>query len=891
MTRRGFATSPGRVGVVDGYSTWRTSPSPSSVGSMRHAPTDARLCVLGSQVPDSDTSNLGAEVIESAGSEAPGHEAPDSGARATAARATGGHRSRSSAHLATRLGVHVATLLVAIGAAAPSLDAEPVQETQHFRDGGDGRHVASNAHQRYDAELDGRGLTIDTADGPAFGLESTAIDGCELSGAATLELDGRRATYTWGPGLSEWFVNRATGLEHGYTLERDQRTDDVLIVELRTRGELRVSLTNGARTIMFRDAHERERFRYDGLVAFDADGRDLPARFELVDGEPGRIALVVDDRSARYPITIDPIIQQAYIKATNTGTGDQFGQSVALDGAYALVGANLESSSATGVGGDQTDNSFGNAGAVYVLQRTGPSWGHAAYLKASNTDAFDRFGGSVDVSGTTVVVGANAERSAATGVNGDDSDDSAPNSGAAYVFEGSGTNWAQVAYLKASNTEENDVFGYCVAIDGDTIAIGAPEERSDANGVDGDQSDNSVSSAGAVYVFRRTGGVWAQEAYLKASDSDEGDRFGWTLALEGDRLVVGAPDEGTPAFARRGVAYVFERTGTSWAQVERLTASNGDALDRFGHSVALSGDTIVVGAPGERSSSPGVDGDQNDNSIGNAGAAYVFTHSGGTWSQQAYLKASNPGSSDEFGHALALANDMLVVTAHREASSSSGIDSDQNDNSAFMTGAGYLFTRTGDAWFQEAYLKGPDTDIFDVFGTDVAIDGTTVLIGSAGEDGSDVGVLGFPSDDGTESAGAAFAYEIDYWTVVPGCALHAAVFAEPTSPARIGHTLPLELASNGAVNGVVAPYFGALAADAFGCGSVVPGLGEVLLALAPFPKPLPLEPLTNGAATIPFVVPDAPSLAGAVVAIQAVAVDTTTFAADLSGAVVLEVRP
>ena len=785
-------------------------------------------------------------------------------------------------------------------------DSAPALDHAHrFEADGSGALRATNATQGYAARLDGRGLAIDAADAPAFGLETVGWDGRAITGARVASVtaapggsvgsvdsgDGRRAQYDWGAGLVEWFVNRPAGLEHGYTIERDRRPDAPLTVVLHRRGSLTATLTDGDRSLAFVDADGRERFGYDGLVAFDADGALLDARFVLSDAAPHRIEIRVDDSEARYPITIDPIVQQAYIKATNTGTGDQFGQSVALDGAYALIGANLESSASTGVDGDQADDTLGNAGAVYALQRTGPSWGHAAYLKASNTDGFDRFGGAVDVSGATFVIGANAERSAATGVNGDQSDNSAPNAGAAYVFEPSGSSWTQVAYLKASNAEENDVFGFAVAIDGDTIAVGAPEERSAATSVNGDESDNSAQGAGAVYVFRRSGGAWSQEAYLKASDAEAGDRFGWSLALEGDRLVIGAPDEGDLNAPRRGVVYVFERVGTAWSQVARLTASNADQLDRFGHSVTLSGDTIVVGATGERSSSPGVDGDQLDNLAGNAGAAYVFVSNGGGWAQEAYLKASNPGQSDEFGHAVSLDGDVLVVTAHREASASSGIDSAQNDNSAFMTGAGYLFMRTEGQWFQEAYLKGPDTDIFDVFGTSVAVDGKTLLIGSAGEDGSGIGVSGLPSSDGTQSAGAAFAYEVDYWTVVPGCTTHAAVFAEPTSPARIGYTLPLALSSNGAVDGVVAPYFGALSADPFGCGTVVTGLGEVLLALAPFPKPLPLVPLVGGEAIVPFVVPNAPALAGAVVTIQAVAIDTTTFVSDLSGAVVLEVRP
>ncbi|MEZ5978865.1 MAG: FG-GAP repeat protein [Planctomycetota bacterium] len=171
------------------------------------------------------------------------------------------------------------------------------------------------------------------------------------------------------------------------------------------------------------------------------------------------------------------------------------------------------------------------------------------YFKASAPDANDFFGYRVAMSGDTLVVGAQAESSSATGVDGDRSDDGAAGSGAAYVFVRSGTTWAQQAYLKASNTDVFDRFGYAVAISGDTVVVGAPNEDSAATGVDGDQSDDSAASAGAVYVFVRSGSVWSQQAYLKASNTDASDRFGQVVAIDGDTLVVGAPFERSAATA------------------------------------------------------------------------------------------------------------------------------------------------------------------------------------------------------------------------------------------------------------------------------------------------------------------------------------------------------
>jgi hypothetical protein len=168
-----------------------------------------------------------------------------------------------------------------------------------------------------------------------------------------------------------------------------------------------------------------------------------------------------------------------------------------------------------------------------------------AYLKASNAEADDQFGFSVAISGDTLVVGAWGEDSSATGVNGNQSDNSAGSSGAAYVFVRSGTTWTQQAYLKASNAAGDDGFGCSVAISGDTVVVGAANEDSSATGVNGDGTNNGSNGSGAAYVFVRSGTSWSQQAYLKASNTDVGDAFGTKVAISGDTLVVGIrPGEG-----------------------------------------------------------------------------------------------------------------------------------------------------------------------------------------------------------------------------------------------------------------------------------------------------------------------------------------------------------
>ena len=336
--------------------------------------------------------------------------------------------------------------------------------------------------------------------------------------------------------------------------------------------------------------------------------------------------------------------------------------------------------------GGEADNSAPSAGAAYVFVRAGGVWSQQAYLKASNAEAGDQFGDNVAIEGDTLVVGAPIEASSAVG---GEADNSAPFAGAAYVFVRAGGVWSQQAYLKASNAEGGDFFGVDTAISGDSLVVGAAGEDSSAVGGEG---DNSVPIAGAAYVFTRAGGVWSQQAYLKASNAGS-DAFGENVAISGDTLVVGARLEGSSAVGGEadnsapsaGAAYVFARAGGVWSQQAYLKASNAEGGDLFGESVKISGDTLVVGAVGEDSSAVG---GEADNSAPGAGAAYVFVRAGGVWSQQAYLKASNAGGDDLFGGSVAISGDTLVVGASDEASSAVGGEA---DNSAFGAGAAYTW--------------------------------------------------------------------------------------------------------------------------------------------------------------------------------------------------------
>lgn len=346
--------------------------------------------------------------------------------------------------------------------------------------------------------------------------------------------------------------------------------------------------------------------------------------------------------------------QQAHIQSSNAQFGDQFGFALSLssDGEVLAVGAPQEASAATGINGNQNDNTAINSGAVYVFVLEEGVWRQQAYLKASSTNRFrnEFFGHAVSINGngTTLAVGA-------------------PRTNDVHVFTRISGVWNQQAYLQGDNTETGDGFGTAVSISrtGDVLAVGAPGEKSAAIGINGNQNDNSAVDAGAAYVFAHATNGWQQEAYLKASNTDLRDEFGYALSLsaDGDKLVVGAYFEQSVAAgingnqndnsftstsasndSSSGAAYTFLRSDGSWQQQAYIKSSNTgnvredtcwrfigndvvfESGDKFGSSVSLSadGNTLAVGAPDECGGVAGINGDQDDNSIPDSGAVYLY---------------------------------------------------------------------------------------------------------------------------------------------------------------------------------------------------------------------------------------------------------------------------
>ncbi len=359
-----------------------------------------------------------------------------------------------------------------------------------------------------------------------------------------------------------------------------------------------------------------------------------------------------------------------------TGSGDigdqnKRGTSVAMDGTTLVVG---EPGDGGGIG----------AAFVFTTSDGGATWDLQQRLEASDRASGDRFGDNVDVDGDTVVVGAYLD----------------DGTGSAYIFTRSGTTWTQQQKLTASDAAADDQFGRSVAVDGDTVVVGAQHA---------DCPDTS-SNCGAAYVFTRSGTTWTEQQILTASDAATDDALGWSVALDGDTAVVSGHgnDDGS---TDTGSAYVFTRSGSTWTEQQKLVASDAAASDFFGYSVAVSGDTVVVGAF------------QDDGAAGSdQGSAYVFTRSGSTWSEQQKLTATDAGAGDEFGNSVDLDGDVVIVGAP-------GNDGDGTDR-----GAAYLFkTRdSGASWFEQDRLagNGPDAGDGDDVGYAVAVAGDLAAVGA-----------------------------------------------------------------------------------------------------------------------------------------------------------------
>ncbi len=331
----------------------------------------------------------------------------------------------------------------------------------------------------------------------------------------------------------------------------------------------------------------------------------------------------------------------------------------------------------------------GRSSKVYVYRQSGLSWPEEAQLVANDPDSFN-FGCSVAISGDLIVVG-------------DHWNNVPPNAavGAVFVFRRVGSVWVKEAKLRAADWAQNDWFGHAVAVEGNRIVVGSYLN-------DDACPANPNCDSGSVYIFEYSAGAWIQTAKLLAPDAAQGDHFGASVALRGDRVVIGA-DQDDDLGADAGAAYVFRIQDGSWVFEQKLTSPLGAAGDHFGFAVALDTDFAAVGA-------------YLDDHIGpDAGSVTVFSRAGLSWFVNDYLWAADREAGDRFGRAVALRDDVLVVGAP------------ENDDGTVAAGSAYTFAHGDSTWWQRHKLLAPDPSSWATLGWSVAVDAGAALVGARGD--------------------------------------------------------------------------------------------------------------------------------------------------------------
>ena len=542
---------------------------------------------------------------------------------------------------------------------------------------------------------------------------------------------------------------------------------------------------------------------YENIGETDELAFTLPLAVHLTDWDDASFMVEACNQAGCTPsedvyVAGDALGAIGYLKTPNPQDKAAFGFSSALsaDGQILVVGSPRFDN------GDHQD-----AGAVDWFSATESGWQLEQRIDNPAIDggAEDLFGYALALSadGQYLAVTAPYEDSSAEGIDGDSTDNSLADSGAAYLFSRDDNGLTQLGYFKASNPDQRDYYGVRVALtdDASRIAVGAPYEASNAAGVNGDQSNNEIDLAGAVYVYTQGDNVWSQEAYIKPSRASRNDspcfepappgivcyesspsRFGYGLDFDtaGDTLAVGAPGENSSdgqingdqedfKAKSSGAVYLLTRTGTEWSHSTYIKASNPGIDDEFGYSLSLAGDgnTLAVGAPYEDSklngtSPPLTPEDLDDDTASgeqDSGAVYVFTRTQDSWVADGIIKAEVTDEDDLFGWSMALNQDgsLLAVGAPREDSELRGLGGEPGNSSAPAAGSVYVYEAQTDDWQTVNYLKSSNTDANDTFGRTLALshDGQTLAVSATGEDSRDPADL---TDDTGDDTGAVYLY-------------------------------------------------------------------------------------------------------------------------------------
>ena len=396
------------------------------------------------------------------------------------------------------------------------------------------------------------------------------------------------------------------------------------------------------------------------------------------------IRVTADDNAVAGPAAPIRLPSVTRLGPSDPGGADLFGSNVAIEGHLAVVGA---------ADADRFQ------GAAYVFERVNGVWVERAKLVASDRNVLSEFGENVKLSGNTIAIGAPSDQN---GI------------GAVYIFQKTGNQWTEQAKVMASDPTPESFFADSIALGQDLLVSGA-----DLGFVP------AVGSAGAAYVFRRTGKSWTQEAKLIASNPTNGAGFGSGTAIDNkDSVVIGAA-----AAASSGLVYFFKRVNGAWLEQSQLAPSSPEPGQAFGINIDASGNFLVVGAYG----AVGIDGFPT-------GAAYVYRRTGAAWKEEARLVPAET-QVRFFGVRVGISGATIVAGAPF---------TDTFEN--LEGGSAWVFQLSGKTWEMQAKLQAPDATPRDNFGGYVAIDGTTILIGAELADSSPT-----VADD----EGAAYVFDLD----------------------------------------------------------------------------------------------------------------------------------
>ncbi|MDD3860327.1 MAG: FG-GAP repeat protein, partial [Bacteroidales bacterium] len=364
------------------------------------------------------------------------------------------------------------------------------------------------------------------------------------------------------------------------------------------------------------------------------------------------------------------------------------------------------------------------------------NWDQIIKICASDRQGEDNFGCAVAISGDYAIVGANYEDHDELG------ESTLFETGSAYIFKNESGTWTEVQKIVASDRASEDWFGSAVDIEGDYAVVGAYKEDHDELGL------NVVGGAGSAYIFKNESGTWTQVQKIVASDRYDHDYFGYSVAISGDYIVIGAANEdenatGGETMDYSGSAYVFYNNSGTWQEVQKIVASDRSENDYFGFALDINGNHIIVGASYEDEDETG------NNTVNAAGSAYIFENNAGNWIQTQKIVASDREELGWFGWSVAIDDNYAIVGAYHESKDSYG------NNSMEESGAAYIYMKNAGTWSEVTKVVASDRALGDRFGWDVAINGDYAVVGAYCSDFDEYGT------DSLVNSGAAYIYKND----------------------------------------------------------------------------------------------------------------------------------